>query len=135
MPTFRSFPRRISRPFLESSPEFKLIFVSFAFALLLPPNAVTIHLTRRFSAPINKKHSECGASATQPTLEFRLRCRVRRATSSAVRPRLGVHYRLCEDLDGTGTVASFNWPGIVVYLGGLNLEKLWAWTALLVEGC
>ncbi|CAK9038652.1 unnamed protein product [Durusdinium trenchii] len=34
--------------------------------------------------------------------------------------QLGVHYRLCEDLDGTGTVASFNWPGIVVYLGGVT---------------
>ena len=32
--------------------------------------------------------------------------------------RLGVHYRLCEDLDGANTIASFNWPGIVVYLGG-----------------
>ena len=34
-------------------------------------------------------------------------------------PRLGVHYRLCEDLDGANSIASFNWPGIVVYLGGL----------------
>ena len=35
-------------------------------------------------------------------------------------PRLGVHYRLCEDLDGTNSVASFNWPGLVVYLGAVT---------------
>jgi len=34
--------------------------------------------------------------------------------------QLGVHYRLCEDLDGANTIASFNWPGIVVYLGGVT---------------
>lgn len=34
--------------------------------------------------------------------------------------QLGVHYRLCEDLDGTNSIAGFNWPGIVVYLGGVT---------------
>eukprot|EP00434_Breviolum_minutum_P004777 symbB.v1.2.004209.t1/scaffold215.1/size331178/2 len=34
--------------------------------------------------------------------------------------QLGVHYRLCEDLDGANSIASFNWPGIVVYLGGVT---------------
>ncbi|CAJ1368405.1 unnamed protein product [Effrenium voratum] len=34
--------------------------------------------------------------------------------------QLGVHYRLCEDLDGADSVAAFNWPGIVVYVGGVT---------------
>ena len=31
-----------------------------------------------------------------------------------------MHYRLCEDLDGTQTLASFQWPGLSVYLGAVT---------------
>lgn len=34
--------------------------------------------------------------------------------------RLGVHYRLCEDLDGTASLAAFRWPGLVVYVGAVT---------------